>query len=305
MNKTWHDLDKEVFPPREIKENISIVIPTLGRPILAECLYWIACGDSWPAALWIIDQGSRPEVGRWVKNLQNSGLNARHICSEKRGRSAGINNGFEQVKTRFVAVTDDDCFVNADWLCRMAQSLEETPEAITTGRVDPASDGESDFCVVTSQTKKVFTRPQLKAHPLIGGNMGTSMDNVQRIGYFDEHPTIHSAEDSDWGYRALKLGIPIVYDPEIVLRHYSWRNANQRSTRYSEYSRSQGAFYGKYLFSGDLMIPLQAGRGLVRAPFRWLRGLIRKDQDMIARGQADMLHMIPGILSGIRRGRQS
>jgi GT2 family glycosyltransferase len=129
------------------------------------------------------------------------------------------------------------------------------------------------------------------------------MGNVQRIGYFDEHPSIHSAEDSDWGYRALKSGIPIVYNPEIVLRHYGWRDESQRASRYFDYARSQGAFFGKYLFSGDLLIPLQVGQALLRAPLRWMRGLARKDEDMIARGRADTLYLIPGLLAGMRRKR--
>jgi GT2 family glycosyltransferase len=305
MNSTWHDLANEVFLRKEIKQNITVVIPTLGRPILAECLYWIASGDCWPAECLIVEQGSNPEIRDWVLKLSKFGLKFKHISSQKRGKSAGINSAFDLVNTQFVAVTDDDCFVNADWLCKMADALRQSPDAIITGRVDPAGDGEPDFCVVTSKTPKIYKRPQLKINPLIGGNMGVAMENVKRIGFFDEHPSIYyAAEDRDWGYRALRLGIPIIYNPEIILRHYSWRNANQRADRYSDYSRGQGAFFGKYLFSGDLLIPLQVSRALVRASFRWMRGKIKRDQDMIDRGRADMLHLIPGVLSGIRRSRQ-
>ena len=290
-----------MFSPKETLEDISVVIPTLGRPILSGCLCWIASADMWPAELLVIDQGSTSEIDVWIRLLQESGLNARHIYSQKRGRSAGINCGFDQVKTRFVAVTDDDCFVNRDWLNRMTEALRQSPEAIITGRVESAGIGEVDFCVVTSRAAKTYTHPQLKVHPLIGGNMGVSMENVQRIGYFDEHPSIHSAEDSDWGYRALKKGIPIIYNPEIVLCHYNWRSESQRAARYVDYSRSQGAFFGKYLLSGDFLIPMQIGQALLRAPFRWVRGLIQKDGDMIARGRADTLHLFPGILSGLQR----
>jgi GT2 family glycosyltransferase len=130
------------------------------------------------------------------------------------------------------------------------------------------------------------------------------MGLFERIGLFDEHPSLRSAEDNDWGYRALRLGVPIIYDPDIVVRHFNWRDVMQRAARYRDYSRSQGGYYGKHLLNGDTIIFLQAARDIVRAPIRWLRGLIRKDQDMIDRGKADTLELIPGIISGIRRIRQ-
>jgi GT2 family glycosyltransferase len=226
---------------------------------------------------------------------------AQHLPSRQRGRSAGINRGLEKVSTRFVAVTDDDCFVTSDWAQGMADHLRRWPEAIITGSVQAAGDDAVEFCAVTSTTPIVYRRPQLKVHPLIGGNMGASMSTVERVGLFDEHPSLRSAEDSDWGYRALRLGIPIAYMPEVTVCHYNWRTTGQRATRYREYARSQGGFYGKYLFSGDWLISVQAGRALLRGPVRWLRGLAQGDQDMIDRGRADTLDLLPGIIAGIRR----
>ncbi len=290
--------------PRPILDDITVVIPTLGRPILEESLNWLVAGRAWPGAVIIVDQGARPEVAAWVERLQGLGLIAQHLPSMQRGRSAGVNRGLERVRTRFVAVTDDDCFVTADWLQGMTGHLRRWPEAVITGRVEAAGDDEVEFCAVTSTTPTVYRHPQLKVHPLIGGNMGVSMATVERIGLFDEHPSLLSAEDSDWGYRALRLGIPIAYMPEVVVRHYNWRTTGQRAARYREYARSQGGFYGKYLFSGDGLILLQAGRDLVRGPIRWFRGWRRRDADMIARGRADTVDLLPGIVAGLRRSRQ-
>jgi GT2 family glycosyltransferase len=207
------------------------------------------------------------------------------------------------VHTRFVAVTDDDCLVSADWMRMMVNNLRSQPERIITGRVELAGDDEVAFSVVTSQTARVYHRPVLKAHPLIGGNMGVAMENVRRIGPFDEHPTVACAEDSDWGHRALLAGVPIAYDPRILVLHYHWRDADQRSKRYREYSRSIGGFYGKHLLGGGKMIWAQVLRDLVRAPIRWLRGAINGDADMVARGRSDTLELPSGIFAGLRRRR--
>ena len=57
-----------------------------------------------------MEQGSNPDVVDWLKRVQELGITVKHIRSSQRGRSAGINRGLEQVDTRFVAITDDDCF---------------------------------------------------------------------------------------------------------------------------------------------------------------------------------------------------
>jgi GT2 family glycosyltransferase len=298
--KTLADLDRR---PRPVLDDLSIVIPTLGRSILEHCLHSIAASDHWPNSLIVVDQSRSAQVEAWMVSLRELGLGAEYVPSEQRGRSAGINRGLERVTTRFVAVTDDDCFATPDWTQRLTERLRAEPDRIITGRVELAGDDEVAFSVVLSQTPKVYHRPELKVHPLIGGNMGVAMQKVARIGPFDEHPSIACAEDSDWGHRALRAGISIAYDPEIRVLHYHWRDAGQRAERYREYSRSIGGFYGKFLLSGDRMIWLQALRDLVRAPIRWVRGIVERDPDMIERGRSDTVELLPGILAGLRRRR--
>jgi GT2 family glycosyltransferase len=292
------------LPERPVLADISLVIPTLGRPILESCLFWLADGTHWPGRLIIVDQGRNPVVAEWLDRLREAGLDTLYVPSEQHGRSAGINRGLEQVQTRFVAITDDDCFVTADWLHKMVTRLRQEPETIVTGRVELAGSDEADFSTVTSRQPRRYTKPQLKVHPFIGGNAGLAMSLVRKIGLFDEHPCLAAAEDSDYGYRALRLSIPIAYDPEIVLLHYHWRDASQRAARYADYARSQGGFYGTHLRWGNWIIWQQAGRDLLRGPVRWLRGWLKRDQDMIDRGRADALFLLPGILAGLSRGKR-
>jgi GT2 family glycosyltransferase len=289
------------FEAQPVIADIAVLIPTLGRDLLQESLARIAQGGAWPGQLVVVDQGSNPAVQEWIDALRTAGIDAEHLRSTQRGRSAGINRGLERIRTAFVIITDDDCFVDQDWLKNMAQRLHTSPEHIITGRVEAAGDTEGALSIVTSRVPKTYYHPVLRAQPLIGGNMGISMANVARIGPFDEHPSVHSAEDSDWGYRALRLGIPIVYDPDIVVHHYSWRNPGQRQDRLRHYALTQGGFYGKYLLNGDPMIWMQTARDLVRAPLRWLRGTLKRDADTAASGRADMRYMLPGIIAGLRR----
>jgi GT2 family glycosyltransferase len=287
--------------PKPVLKDVSVVIPTVGRPILQSCLQWLADGSHWPGCIVVVDQGGNPAVAHWLQQLQAAGLDTLYVPSQQRGRAAGLNRGLEQVTTRSVAITDDDCFVVATWLARMTGRLRQEPGVIVTGRVEQAGDQEVAFSVVASREPNRYERPQLKVHPFIGGNAGLAMELVQRIGLFDEHPCLQSAEDSDYGYRALRLGIPIVYDPDVILFHYHWRDANQRAVRYADYARSQGGFYGTYLRHGDPLVLMQTIRALVRSPLRWLRGVVTRDKELVENGRAHTLNLLPGIIAGWRR----
>ncbi len=289
---------------RPIQDCITVVIPTLGRPIVETCLRYLAEGGVWPAALVIVDQGRNPAVQAQLDRLEGVGIRCVYIPSSQRGRSAGINRGLEQVKTRFVTITDDDCFVAKDWLEKMTARLRREPGTIVTGRVDLAGD-EVAFSTVTSDEERIYTRPQLKTHPFIGGNVGMAMEIVERIGLFDEHPCLASAEDSDYGYRALRLGIPIAYDPGVRVVHYHWRDASQRTARYADYARSQGGFYGTHLRRGDPLILMQTIRALVRSPVRWVRGIVSRDRELAENGRVSTINLLPGIIEGLLRNLKS
>jgi GT2 family glycosyltransferase len=295
----------EKFAPKPVQPDLSVVIPTLGRPILETCLCYLAGGTYWPAQVVVVDQDQTATASSMLDRLNAIGMSAQYVPSEQRGRSAGINRGLERIRTPFVAITDDDCFVDGDWVERMAERLDRDRHMIITGRVEMAGGDDVEFSTVTARQERVYTRPQLKVHPLIGGNVGLSMEHVQAIGPFDEHPCVAAAEDSDYGYRALRMGIPIAYDPTIAVHHYHWRDASQRSERYADYASSQGGFYGTHLRSGDPLIFLQTIRDLMRSPIRWARGAVKQDRELAANGREHTLHLLPGIIAGLRSGKRN
>jgi GT2 family glycosyltransferase len=290
--------------PRPILTDITIVIPTLGRAILEESLWWIVAGSDWPGGVIVVDQGLNPKVATWMEKLRSIGIDAEYVSSTQRGRAAGINRGLERVKTRFVAITDDDCFVSADWLKNMVAHLLDNPEAIITGRVEPV-EGEEVVVTVTSLTPAIYHRPRLKFDAMSGGNMGTSMAVIERVGLFDEDSCLRTAEDGEWSYRALRSGVPIIYAPEVSVRHYGWRDESQRAGQYKDYARSHGGFYGKYLRQGDWFIALRVVIHHLRALRRWLRGIITDDQELALYARAYLTGLLPGIIAGMRRNKVS
>jgi GT2 family glycosyltransferase len=285
--------------PRTSLEDLSVVIPTIGRPILRRSLDAIAEGSHWPARVIVVDQSASDEIAEWLAELATRGLETLHVPSSERGRALGVNRGIERVETRFLAITDDDCLVAPEWAERLACALRAHPDAVVTGRVDPAG-AEDVAMVVDAPTAFVRTRPSLRFDPMSGGNMGAARSTFERVGLFEEDPRILFAEDGEWAYRALRRGVPLRYEPDVAVAHHGWRDATERQHQYANYARSQGAFYGKFIRRGDGFILLRAGLHLLRATLRWLRGSWSGDAEQARVGRAYAIHLLPGVGSMFR-----
>jgi GT2 family glycosyltransferase len=284
---------------RPVAPDITVVIPTVGRPLLQDCLRWIAAGDTWPAELIVVDQSSRPEVAAWVARLRAQGVAARHLPSPETGIANATNRGCEQARTAFIAVTHDDCRVSPTWLSALVTGVREAGEAIVTGRVDPVGDGAVPT-IRSDPHPTVHRRPRLDGDDLFPPNMAFPRSVLRRIGFLDEHPSLRSAgEDNDWAYRALRAGIPIVYDPTAVVGHVS-QPISALPTIYRRYARGQGAFYGKHVRRGDTFIARRAVRDLLRAPWLLLRGLASRNRELLALARGELTGLLPGMLAGVR-----
>jgi GT2 family glycosyltransferase len=280
-----------------------VVIPTVGRPLLEGCLESIAAGDAWPAELIVVDQGASAAAGL-VERLRARGLNATHVPSGGTGIAAGTNQGLRLVRTRFVVVTHDDCRVAPDWLAAMAGRLREAGEVILTGRLEPVGGGEVPT-TVTHPHRTIYTRPLLDRDVLFPANMGLPVSVLERVGWLDEDPLLRwAAEDNDWAYRALRAGVPIVYEPALVVGHLAWREGPELAATYRRYAHGQGCFYGKWLRRGDPFIALRAARDLLRGPWLVVRGLMTRNRALTAMGRAEVAGIGPGILAGLVRGRR-
>jgi GT2 family glycosyltransferase len=280
--------------------DLTVVIPTVGREILRESLAALAAGTCWPARVVVVDQGRRPEVATLVAETCGRGLDALWIPSTRTGRAAGVNDGVAAAATPFVAITDDDCLVEAEWVAAMAAQLRRNPEAIVTGRVH--GDGVGVISVVTDVAPHVQRRPAVRFDRLSGGNMGLAKAVMTRLGGLDEDQCVRTAEDGEFAYRALRRGVSILYAPEIAVTHIGWRSEPQRVTQYESYGFSQGGFFGKYLRRGDLFIAVRAGVHLARSLRRWGAGVLRRDAERARNGRAYVSGLFPGLRAGWRSG---
>ena len=287
-----------------IDAELSLVIPTLGRDLLRGTLESVMAGTVWPAKVIIVDQGQTPWIGALSHDLSARGMPVDYVPSTTTGRSAGLNTGIERVATRYFAVTDDDCPVAPDWIARMGARLRRHEHAIVTGRA-VAAEGEVQLSVVTSEVESVQRRPSLRFDRMSGANVGMSLEIARRVGPFNEDPSMRTAEDTEFAYRALRRGVPIVYAPELVVTHLGWRDETGRAGQYGGYGRSHGGFLGWYVRRGDLFIAVRALVHLARAARRWLVGGLRGDAEMARNGRAYVVNLGPGFITGWKAGGRS
>jgi glycosyltransferase involved in cell wall biosynthesis len=291
---TWLD----DLGPRPSVPDLTVVLPTVGRDVVRRAVASIARGTHWPSRLIVVDQSSGEAVARLAENLNRIGIPTDHLVAPLRGVAAARNRGIERVTTRWFVITDDDHDVTDDWLVRMHLHLGARPGTVVTGMVAPAAPGVPSS--TTDETPAVHERPLLARDPLFAGNMGTSMDVVHEVGPFDERGPLEGAEDNDWGYRAIRLGVPIVYAPDVKVVHMDWRDARGIERTYRRYARAQGAFYGKHLRRGDPFIALRALRDLARGPWLIARAMATRNDDLMMLGRSELAGILPGILAGFR-----
>lgn len=284
----------------ELADDVTVIIPTLGRPLLKGCLDSIAANRVHPRRVILVNQGEAAPVQAWVDEVAARALHVEHVVSSVKGIGAAMNAGLQRVGTRYAASTHDDCRVAEDWVASLDNKVREIGEGILTGRVEPSGDGLV-LTTVTSRQRQVYTDPLLDGDVLFPSNMALTMDVFEKIGPFDEHPSLRVAgEDNEWAHRALRTGFPVVYDPDVVVFHLAWLDRSELQAMYRRYARGQGAFYAKHLLRRDAFIYRRALRDLARAPYLLVRGVVTKNRDLAAMGAGELLGLPAGIASGMR-----
>lgn len=287
---------------KPVLDTITVIIPTIGRPLLRDTLASIAHGTRWPAKLVVSQQRSDPAPAIWVEELQRRGLNAVLIHNaDQVGASANRNRGLEATTTPYACCTDDDCSVDPEWLDRMNTMLIKHDGKLITGAVYPEA-GEDVPATITKEEPFEVTGPVMGNDPLFAGNMGLPMAAVDTVGYFDERPIVRYAEDGDYSHRLLRAGYSIRYEPSVKVTHAYWRDDEGHAQVYARYAYCLGGLYGIHARTGDGHMAKRAAYDMVRAPWFMLRGKVTKNEPLFIVGKQYLRYLVPGFIAGLRGG---
>ncbi len=280
---------------------VSVVVPTVGRRVLLEqCLRSVLACDPAADEIVVVDQSHAGDVAALVDQLGVQRL--RRVECDGRGTARAMNRGLAAVRHDTVLVTHDDCTVAPNWVEVAARHARAHPDAIITGRVLPPGQSRYVPSIKTDPEPHDYTGTVMSG-VLYPANMVASRRGIEQIGGFDERRSLLVAEDNDLCYRWLSQGRTFLYEPDLVVWHHDWRTPEQLVRTYKAYARSQGGFYAKHLYAGDLRILRLLRWDLAQGVRSAVRGTLRREPRWQDPYREMVISLLVGLLGGWREER--
>jgi cellulose synthase/poly-beta-1,6-N-acetylglucosamine synthase-like glycosyltransferase len=213
---------------------MSVVIPTLGRPILIKTLESLSRSEGFESMEIVV-------AGRV---LEKSVLDALNKMTERfpsiihlpvsftSGDSSEKKNaGFRASHADIVAFLDDDVVVAKDWPLRMLETFNDPTVGLVSGPSLVPEDisplAHLAGVALASKAAGYVSGRYLQGHPeprritwsrIIGCNMAYRRRVLEEIGAFD--PTFWPGEEMIASFRAMKNGHVLMFNPQAYVYHY-------------------------------------------------------------------------------------
>jgi GT2 family glycosyltransferase len=232
----------------------TLIICTRNRPrLLSDTVDSVLAGDEVPTEIVIIDQSAQPHSILAALKPDRACV-IHYVWSHSIGLSRARNEGLAAAHHEWIAIIDDDMYVQSDWFGTLMRTLIEAgPRAVVTGQVRPsASEVAGGFApsTIEDQTPAVY-QGRVLIEVLNAGNMALHGPMIQNVGCFDERlgagSVFRSAEDNDLGYRLLEAGYRVLYVPGAIVYHRAWRSSREYVPLRWSYGFGRGAFFAKHL----------------------------------------------------------
>ena len=281
----------------------SVVICSRNRPaLLHQAVHSVLQGSILPAEIVVVDQSdaSDPELAEMGAVR---GCEVRYHWDTARGVSRARNRGLEAARSDVVLFTDDDVFVDRDWVGAMVGALSELgPGGVVTGRV-LATENETPggwAPALVGEAEPATYEGRIGRDVLEAGNMGVFRATLLRTGGFDPclgpGTSFPAGEDNDMGYRLLGAGCRIRYEPRAVIYHRAWRGPEEYVPLRWRYGIGQGAYYAKHMRLRDPYMLGRLSRLLRKHLFLSLKRVRREP-----RAAGGHLAYVAGVLTGALR----
>jgi glycosyltransferase involved in cell wall biosynthesis len=190
----------------------------------------------------------------------------RVIMQPGRGVCRARNAAIEAAQGELVAMTDDDCEAQPDWLEVLVDRFRGTPSVGLVGGalVAPPRSRRGPATIPACSPAETLYEPAVSGHTAPAGfvwlaaNFAVTPAAAQAIGPFDELMGAGTrrfpvAADGDFNYRAAERKISMISTPDAIVHHtYGWRyGVRALWSHQRQYSRGHGGFAGKLTLLGD------------------------------------------------------
>jgi GT2 family glycosyltransferase len=223
---------------------LSVVIPTYNRKeILRRSIGAYLSQSIPPSEILVVDDGSSDGTAEVPSHHPGSGLiKVRYFRQDNRGPGAARNVGIREAAGQLILFTDDDIIPAVNMVAEHLAWHEKHPEPSNAmcGRVTWSPEikvtpfmkwygerGLVDYRGLGSGTR-------LDVHHFWSGHLSFKTNYLRQAGFYDEDFKNYGWEDFELGYRLLKRGLQLFFDPGAIGYHYqsvTFRDACRRARR--------------------------------------------------------------------------
>ena len=207
---------------------LSIVIPTRNRASQLERTLQNLLLQTIPTQdfeVVVVDNDSGDETPEFLRRFGQRFPNWQCFRQPKPGAAAARNAGIASCQGAIVLFIDDDVIAEPDLVRQHLKSHDSHPGCAVLGRVlNGWNQNDSAFHWVISQKELLhsFRFPDSSNVPfqhLYTCNASIPRDLLLKAGLFDEQFAGAAFEDTDLGYRLMRLGCQILFNPEATVLH--------------------------------------------------------------------------------------
>jgi glycosyltransferase involved in cell wall biosynthesis len=244
--------------PSSITPKISVVLCTRnrGHRVLTCCEYLEKL--SYPPDRWellLVDNGSTDNTKAVLSQfIASTPINARYIFEPVAGVARAKNTGILAASGEIVAFTDDDCYVDPDWLVALDAAFLSDVDFVG-GRVLRFREDTAMLSIQEFESEVTFGPGDFMTPGFIhGANMAFRQSVFHKVGLFDVRfgpgGALACGEDTEILVRILELGGTGVYAPTSAVYHDHDRVEPKAITKvYRIYSIGRGAFFAKMIIT--------------------------------------------------------
>jgi len=245
-----------------------IVLNFNGREVLEPCLDSVFASSYFPFEVIVVDNGSTDRSAE----IARTRCDFRLLKKEHNvGFSAGNNAGIQVARGEFLVLLNNDTIVHPNWLSEL---------------VAEANRSGADFCqpkILMLDDRRIINTTGISIHVAGfgilrgGGEIDAGKDDelkqicgvsgvcifasrraIEEVGLLDDN-FFAFCEDTDWSWRALLMGLKLVYVPTAIVYHkwgHAWGLRSSRKFYYEERNRLILVLTNYSLHSLIMLLPI-------------------------------------------------
>lgn len=169
----------------------------------------------------VVDDGSTDETRDIVTRYP-----VRYIYQPNAGPAKARNTGWKNSKAEIICVMDSDCIPEKRWVAKVVNDYQKKNPDCVGSRYGIAN--PENLLADCIYCEFLVRYSWMSEYPKFIGSHGCSFKRsvLEELGGYNESYPMASAEDNDLAYRILGKNRKILFDKDIVIKHYfptSWR----------------------------------------------------------------------------------